>query len=83
MNLATYKLLNEDEQFEIIERRGVYLAERDHSFYNIRLYQIDGFYVEIFCHTHFNVIVRTKSFSSTKFLEVYLDKINVEGLTGS
>jgi hypothetical protein len=82
MNLATYKLLNEDEQFEIIERRGIFLAEREDSYYNIRLYQVDGFYAEIFCHSHFNVIVRTRCFSNTKFLDVYLDKISLDGLTG-
>jgi len=80
MNLATYRSLNENEQFEIIEHQGVFLAEREDGFYNIRLYQIEGFYTEIFCHTHFNVIVRTKCFSNTQLLEPYLNKIDVDCL---
>jgi hypothetical protein len=80
MNLARYKLLGESEQFEIIERNGVFLAEREEGFYTIRLYQIEGFYAEIFCHSHFNVIVRTRAFASVKSLQPYLKAMNVDEL---
>ena len=80
MNLSSYKLLGESEQFEIIEQKGVFLAEREEGFYTIRLYQIDGFYAEIFCHSHFNVIVRTRAFASVRALQPYLKAINVADL---
>ncbi len=77
MNLAAYKLLNQDKQFQIIKDQGVFLAEREDAYYNIRLYGIEGFYVEIYCHTHFNVIVKTKSFFNTKALAPYLKHIPI------
>lgn len=80
MNLARYKLLGENEQFEIIEQKGVFLAEREEGFYTIRLYGIEGFYAEIFCHSHFNVIVRTRAFASVRLLQPYLKAINVDEL---
>ncbi len=82
MNLATYKLLSEEKQFEIIEKYGVLLAEREDSFYHIRLYQIEGFYTEVFCHSHFNVIVRTRCFSSPRLLGPYLKNISLDSLFG-
>ncbi len=80
MKVSEFKLLNENEQFDIIEQHGVFLAERESSFYNIRLYQVQSFYVELYCHTHFNVIVRSKIFSGTHSLTPYLNAIDIEAL---
>ncbi len=80
MKLSEFKLLNENDQFDLIEQEGVFLADREISFYNIRLYQIENFYVELYCHTHFNVIVRSKIFSSTHYLNPYLDAIDIGSL---
>jgi hypothetical protein len=80
MNLAAYKLLKEEEQFELLESQGVFLAEREDAYHNIRLYAIHGFYAEVYSHTHFNVIVRTRCFATTRFLEPYLKKMDLDGL---
>ncbi len=80
MKLLEFKLLNENDQFDFIEKKGVFLAERDTSFYNIRLYQVENFYVELYCHTHFNVIVRSKCFVSTSSLNPYLEAIDIASL---
>ncbi len=77
MKVSKFKLLNENDQFDFIEQQGVFLAERETSFYNIRLYQVQSFYVELYCHTHFNVIVRSKIFSGTYSLDPYLNAIDI------
>jgi hypothetical protein len=77
MKVSKFKLLNENDQFDFIEQQGVFLAERETSFYNIRLYQVQSFYVELYCHTHFNVIVRSKIFSNTNSLDPYLNAIDI------
>ena len=80
MTQFEFKLLSENDQFDFIEQQGAFLAERETSFYNIRLYQVENFYVELYCHTHFNVIVRSKCFSNTSLLQPYLEGIDLTAL---
>ncbi len=80
MRLAQFKMLNEEEQFDVIEQQGIFLTEREDAFYNIRLYHVENFYVELYCHTHFNVIVRSKAFSTPQLLDPYLNNIDIDGL---
>ncbi len=80
MTQFEFKLLSENDQFDFIEQQGVFLAERETSFYNIRLYQVNNFYVELYCHTHFNVIVRSKCFTKISLLDPYLEAIDVAAL---
>ena len=77
MTLHQYKRLNEGEQFHALEESGVLIAERKDAFCNVQLYQVDSFYVELYHHTHFNVVVNVKSFGSTNFLQPYLKSIDL------
>jgi len=72
--------LDEAEKANIVWEKGVLVGERSDAFHQIRLYQVDGFYVEVYHHTHFNVITSFKSFSNMKKLEPYLEEISLEGL---
>lgn len=80
MNVYQYNQLSDDSQLDTVEQSGVLLAERDRSFYHIKLYQVDDFYVEVYYHTHFNVVVNIDSFTNTDCLEPYLQKIDIEAL---
>lgn len=80
MKLHFFRSLSEHEQFAAIESEGVLVAEREEDFYTIRLFAFDHFYTELYSHSHFNVIVRTKSFTGTKGLAPYLDKIDISDL---
>lgn len=80
MKLNEFRSLSEYQQFEVVEQNGVFLAEREDGYYNVRLFAVGNFYAELFCHSHFNVIVRTKAFLSTKRLEPYLQQININPL---
>lgn len=72
--------LTEAGQTDVIWENGVFLDRRKESFYNILLFQLDGFYTEVYYHSHFNVIIKISSFSDTDGLAPYLDKINLHSL---
>jgi hypothetical protein len=80
MSLFEFNLLNETQQAEILWENGVHIGERADQEHTIVLYQIEGFYVEVFYHRGLNAIKRFRSFSSTDQLMPYTNKINIAGL---
>ena len=80
MKLHRFQTLPETDQFDLIDEQAVFLAERNDGYYTIRLYELDGFYVELYCHSHFNVIIKTKAFRDSDKLEPYLEDINLTPL---
>lgn len=68
--------MDEMEQMEVIWE-GAFVANREDNEHEILLYQIDGFYVEVYYHKEYNVIRKFRSFSSTDQLDAYLDKIDL------
>ena len=59
---------------------GTLIGERIDKFHQVKLYQLDSLYMEVYKHLHFNVIVKVITFTDTEFLEPYLQKISLEGL---
>ena len=80
MNVFDFHGLSEKQQLDTLEETGVFIAERQRPFYNIKLYQLEGFYVELYYHTHFNVIVNVICFSNTDCLDPYLQSIDLDAL---
>jgi hypothetical protein len=80
MNVYQYHQLSHGKQLDTLERSGVLLAERDRSFYHIKLYQLENFYVEVYYHSHFNVVVNINPFTNLDCLEPYLQQIDVDAL---
>ncbi|MGV3658079.1 MAG: hypothetical protein ACO1NX_08995 [Chitinophagaceae bacterium] len=72
--------MTELEQADVIMDRGVFIGKRTDGFYNILLFQVDAFYAEIYYHSHFNVIIKIKTFRDTEALEPYLQQIQISGL---
>jgi len=80
MSLYEFNLLNEIQQAEMLWENGVHIGEREDQEHTIVLYQIEGFYVEVFYHRGLSAIKKFRSFSSTDQLMPYTDKINIAGL---
>jgi hypothetical protein len=81
MNVFQFHSLPEKQQLDLLEQSGVFIAERQGAFfYNIKLYQIEGFYVELYFHTHFNVVVNINCFTNTDCLDPYLERIDLDAL---
>lgn len=82
MKYREFNTLQELDQVDAAWKKGVQLAERSEGFHTVTLYQLDGFYIEVTRHTHFNVIIKVASFRDTVHLEPYLKEINIESLLG-
>ncbi len=80
MNLVDFKLLSDTEQLEILYRRGVYVGKRRKGQKTVLLYQLEGFYVELFYQKHRSVLSHLYCFSSTLRIDPYLDQVNVEAI---
>lgn len=80
MTLYQYNLLDRTDQACVLWNKGVFLGERRQEQYKIALYQIEGFYVELFYHAEDNAITRLRSFRSVDQLRPYLERISVEQL---
>jgi len=78
MTLYQFNQLDEMEQAEAVWS-GTHIADRQDKEHNILLYQIDGFYVEVYYHREYNVIRKLRSFSSVTQLEPYLNQIDIKG----
>ncbi len=72
--------MTEDSQIKAVDQSGVLIAERKSAYYIILLYQVNGFYVELYLHTHFNVIVNINPFTNMDLLDPYFEKMNINSL---
>jgi hypothetical protein len=77
MNFSLFKMLDVAAQAQAICDCGVMLGERKEDDYWIVLYQLDSFYVEVYYRLQDDEIVKFRSFHSVKFLEPYLNTINI------
>jgi hypothetical protein len=72
MNQFDFSLLEENEQLDVLFKDGVYIGKRKEADRSILLYQLEGFYVEVYYLKHRSCIVKLKCFRSTLFLDPYL-----------
>ena len=78
----TYKKFNSlalERQANVVCKEGVLLGERTTACFEIYLFAVDGFYVEVFYNTR-NQITFFEAFDNPSFLHLYLKAINLNGL---
>ena len=80
MTLEQFNYLDEDEKSNAlwVNASLIDLIRKEHV--TILLYQLNGFYVEVYYNYDKNIIEQFRSFNSTDCLEPYLDKISLEGI---
>ena len=83
MTHKEYKALRHEEQTSLLCKTGVSIAERKVGPYLIVLFQVDGFYVEVFYDKHSYQMIKLMSFYNTTLLEPYLSDIDVSALLKS
>jgi len=77
MELKHFQALSQVTQRELMMKKGVLLAERKLTEFTIFLYQLDGFYAELYYHPQTNEVAWVKTFTSTSELEPYLSSIEI------
>ena len=80
MTLEHFNRLNEDEKSNALWLKASLIDVLRRDNVTILLYQLFGFYVEVYYNYNKNLIECFQSFNSTDHLEPYLDKINLEGI---
>jgi hypothetical protein len=81
MTLYQFNVLSESEQAATLWEIGIYLTDREDHIFKYALYQLEGFYVEVWYHKEFNAIQRLRSFSSVSQLEPYLKRIDISEIS--
>lgn len=80
MRLHEFVRLPEKEKTALLYDQGVYIGKRRQGSSVVLLYQLDGFYAEVFYRRYRREIDRISCFSGTARLDPYLMAINVESL---
>jgi hypothetical protein len=75
-----FNTLKKEQKQAVTLKRGVLLATRKTEDHTIQLFQIDGFYVEIYTHKKDLKITTVNCFYTTDGLESYLDNIDISDI---
>ena len=82
MELSVFRKMSPQDQQELVSREGVMLWERQSRNFNIYLFQLGGFYVELFFFKESGEFATIKPFDNMDELSPYLREIDVGQLLG-
>ncbi|MFL5741604.1 MAG: hypothetical protein ACJ75B_15370 [Flavisolibacter sp.] len=82
IGLVQFNELTQEEQFDILHRDGVHVGKRKVGRQTVILFQLYGFYVEVYYKHYRKEIDHTITSSSADILQPYLEQIRVKGLKG-
>jgi hypothetical protein len=77
MTLQQFKALSQDRQYRNLLLNGVCITSRDTEDNCILLFQLNGFYVEIYFDKNCDEIIDSRSFKETDELYPYLKNIDI------
>ena len=80
MKRCDFILLSEDQKKTVLLHNGVLVAKRKDDTCSIFLFQMDGFYVEVFGTISNKKVKEYRTFEGTNELQPYLDLIPIDGL---
>ena len=70
--------LSEEDQAHLLYEKGVYIGKRKLAKTIVILYQLDGFYAEVFYRHYRRTIECISCFSGTARLDPYLSEMDIE-----
>ncbi len=80
MRLQDFARLPDEEKANLLYNEGVYIGKRKQGNITVVLYQLEGYYAEVYYRKYRCIIDRISCFSGTARLDPYLAEINVEDL---
>jgi hypothetical protein len=81
MKLQQFRSASQEVQEKLVKMRGVFLMERKSLGVSVLLFQLDGFYVEVFYNTTTSTVSFIKSFEDMDGIEAYLQRIDIRQVT--
>lgn len=80
MTLYEFRLLENSEQTALLHEWGVFIGKRKEEQKTIVLYQLFGFYVEVYYRKYRYYISHLHCFTTTHQLAPYLQQVDVQDL---
>lgn len=80
MTLQEFYDLPEEEKVALLYDQGVYIGKRKLAATTVILYQLEGFYAEVYYRQYRRIIECISCFAGTARLDPYLAQIDVEHL---
>jgi hypothetical protein len=80
MKSKDFQILDQFDKLHIIENKAVFLDFRQDGNYSIGLFQVEGFYVEVFFDVIKLTYKRIRVFDDTRFLDPYISQIDITEL---
>ena len=80
MTIYNFNRLDAVNKVDALIHHSELIDKRNDEQFRILLYQIDGFYVEVYYDIAYNKIRKIKSFTSIGLLKPYLQKIDISTL---
>ena len=80
LSLTEFMELPQELQFEVLHKHGVYVGKRKIDKQSVVLFQLHGFYVEVYYKQYRKIIDHVITSNSTDILQPYLDQINIRDL---
>ncbi len=80
MTRQQFNTLSKERQQEVVLQLGMFLSERTDGSFEIMLYQLENFYVEVYLISLYNKVALFRSFEDTELLQPYLAKIDISAL---
>lgn len=80
IGLSEFNELSEDQQLNILHMNGVFVGKRKADKQTVVLFQLYGFYVEVFYKHYRKTIDHTITSQDADILQPYLDQVQVRDL---
>ena len=80
MRLSDFVLLSEETKKSTVLHEGTLVGKRKSPQRIVFLFQVDAFYVEMFCNLQSRKVEKYRVFDNTSFLEPYLANIPIDSL---
>ena len=77
MNLSAFNDLPNDQQLIEVISSGIFLLETERYGHSAQLFELYGFYVEVFFQLRSNKVVMIRAFDHPSRLEPYLEAVDI------
>jgi hypothetical protein len=77
MTIQQFNILMEDMQHKYLLMKGECIGSRETAENCILLFQLEGFYVEVFFDKYCDDIIYSRTFENTEELQPYLEHLNI------
>jgi hypothetical protein len=78
MTPEEFKKLSIEQKLELVKARGDFVASRLYPGFNVHLFALDGFFIEVWKRVGLDYIQWIEVVNSDSTINSYLDNINLE-----